>query len=172
MNFMEEKRRKTAVSVAEWMDAAVFAVVVCVVIFSLFIKVFTVNGSSMEPTYVEGDRVFTLLCKFTVRNGDVIVTDVNNGLGEPLIKRVIATEYQKVEMDPETGELRVDGKVVDTPVATTTYNLKGDITYPFYVPAGYVFAVGDNREWSLDCRYQQCGLIDSRSIVGVVIYVS
>ena len=35
-----------------------------------------------------------------------------------------------------------------------------------------VFAVGDNREWSLDCRYQQCGLIDSRSIVGVVIYVS
>ena len=41
---MEEKRRKTAVSICEWMDAAVFAVVVCVVIFSLFIKVFTVNG--------------------------------------------------------------------------------------------------------------------------------
>ncbi len=169
---MEEKRRKTAVSICEWMDAAVFAVVVCVVIFSLFIKVFTVNGSSMEPTYVEGDRVFSLLCRFSVSGGDVIVTDDHHGLREPLVKRVIATQVQKVEMDPDTGEIRVDGKVVDVPVATTTANLKGDISYPFYVPAGYVFAIGDNREMSLDCRYSQCGLIDNRSIVGVVFYAS
>ena len=168
----EDKRRNIAVSLSEWMDAAVFAVVVCVFIFSVVFKVFTVNGSSMEPTYVEGNRVFVQLFRTEASTGDVIVTDDNNGLHEPLIKRVIATQYQKVEVDPSTGEIRVDGKVVDTPVATSLNNLKGDITYPFYVPEGMVFAVGDNRAVSLDCRYAQCGLLDSRSIVGVVIFSS
>lgn len=167
---MEEKRRKTAASICEWMDAAVFAVVVCVVIFTLFVKVFTVQGQSMEPTYYEGDRVVALLAVLDIDQGDVIVTDDNNGLSEPLIKRVIATEFQKVEIDTTNGAIYVDGKLFDTPVGTTMSNLKGDISYPFYVPEGYVFAVGDNREVSLDCRYERCGFIDMRSIVGKVIF--
>lgn len=167
---MEERRIKIANSICEWMDAAVFAVVVCVVIFTLFVKVFTVNGTSMEPTYFEGNRVFALLAYMDLDTGDVIVTDDNNGLSEPLIKRVIATEFQKVEMDSDTGAIYVDGKLIDEPVATTLSNLKGDIEYPFYVPAGYVFAVGDNREMSLDCRYERCGFIDSRSVVGKVLF--
>lgn len=167
---MEEKRRKTAASICEWMDAAVFAVVVCVIIFTLVVKVFTVQGQSMEPTYYEGDRVVALLAAIDIDQGDVIVTDDNNGLSEPLIKRVIATEFQKVELDPSDGAFYVDGKLVDTPIGATMSNLKGDISYPFYVPEGYVFAVGDNRELSLDCRYEQCGLIETRSIVGKVIF--
>lgn len=167
---MEERRKKAAVSVCEWMDAAVFAVVVCVLLFTLFVKVFTVNGTSMEPTYFEGNRVFAFLAYTDLKTGDVIVTDDNNGLSEPLIKRVIATEFQKVEMDPETGAIYVDGKLIDTPVETTVSNLKGDISYPFYVPEGYVFAVGDNREMSLDCRYERCGLLDRRCIVGKVLF--
>jgi len=166
---MEEKKSRAAISICEWMDAAVFAVVMCVVVFSLFIKLFTVNGISMEPTYYEGDRVFAVLSYLNISTGDVIVTDDNTGLDEPLIKRVIATEFQKVDIDPETGAFYVDGELVDTPIETTVFNLNGDISYPFYVPEGHVFAVGDNRELSLDCRYARVGFIDNRSIVGKVI---
>ena len=166
---MNEKHEKKAISICEWLDAAVFAVVSCVVVFSLIIKVFTVKGVSMEPTYFEGDKVLALLTYTDLSTGDVIVTDINNDLNEPLIKRVIATEFQKVDLDPDDGSFYVDGKLVDSPIASTLNNLKGDIEYPFYVPEGCVFAVGDNRELSLDCRYQQVGFLDYRCIIGKVI---
>lgn len=169
---MNDKNTKRAISICEWLDATVFAVVFCVIVFSLCIKIFTVNGISMEPTYYEGDRVFTTLVFLHLETGDVIVTDDNNNLNEPLIKRVIATEFQKVDIDSETGAIYVDGSLVDWPIDTTVYNLKGDISYPFYVPEGYVFAVGDNRELSLDCRYERVGFIDRRGIVGKVLFVS
>ena len=104
------------------------------------------------------------------QSGDVVVIDDNNNLDEPLIKRVVATAGQKVNIDPTTGAVTVDGVAFDEPIAAADVNVRGDAVYPLTVPEGYVFVMGDNRAVSLDSRYSQLGCVDVRSIVGKELF--
>ena len=98
---------------------------------------------------------------------------VVNVLEEPIIKRVIATEGQVVDFDPDTRAVLVDGQPVDE----TQFGLENGITdlpyssfevleFPQTVPEGCVFVLGDNRSVSEDSRYQRVGMIDTRNILG------
>lgn len=164
------KKNKAAVSAYEWAENILFSVAVVMLIFTFVVKTYIVDGSSMVPTLLSGDRVFAQSLFYTPASGDVIVIDDNNSLSEPLVKRVVATAGQTVEMDPATGEIRVDGAVFDTPIATSADNVRGDQTYPLTVPEGYLFVMGDNRGASLDSRYTELGLIDARSVLGREFY--
>ena len=164
-----QKQRERAASICDWLDAVCFAVIVCVVVFTFAVKSCVVEGSSMEPTYHEGQRVIGYVPYCRLKTGDVVITDANNGIGKDLFKRVVATEYQYVSIDPQTGALYVDGVLFEEPIPTTVDNLKGDVEYPFYVPRGCVFVMGDNRRVSNDSRYRAVGFIDARSITGKAV---
>ena len=90
---------------------------------------------------------------------------------EPIIKRVIATEGQTLKIDFNTGDVYVDGVLLDEPYikTPTTDNEGGEI--PEVIPEGYVFVMGDNRGNSLDSRSEQIGLIDKRNIIGKAQYI-
>ncbi len=85
---------------------------------------------------------------------------------EPIIKRVIATEGQTLKIDFNTGDVYVDGVLLNEPYikTPTTNNEGGEV--PEVIPEGYVFVMGDNRGNSLDSRSEQIGLIDKRNIIG------
>ena len=163
----------------EWLEVIVSALLVVVVIFTLVFRVATIVGDSMQNTFFEGQKVIIANWFYTPKAGDVVVVsrnvenmgaaDDDNG---PIIKRIIATEGQQVNIDFVNGIVYVDGVALDEPYAKTPTNMMGDITFPVYVPEGHVFCLGDNRNESLDSRFSRIGnegMIDERYILGKVV---
>ena len=168
-----KKEKRIAIFIYEWLDALTVALSVVILLFIFVFKTYMVRGSSMIPTLVEGNRVFVFCVLYKPEQGDVIIMDERLQIDNSIIKRVIATEGQEVNIDTETGEITVDGVVFDKPIPTTTRNIveNSRIKYPIIVPAGYIFVMGDNRGNSLDSRYERVGFIDMRDVIGKAVYV-
>lgn len=140
-----------------------------VLVFLLLFRIVVVSGSSMYNTLWDGDRVLILSNVF-YRNpqpGDIIVASKNSfNDGEPIIKRVIATEGQTVDIDFEASIVYVDGTALDEPyIYSPTVDSEG-MEFPLTVTQGCVFVMGDNRGRSNDSRNPDIGLIDKREILG------
>ena len=152
------------------------SVVLCVVliVFLFCFRIAVVDGSSMKNTLVDGDLV--LLVNSAVagepKQGDIIVASKSSyANGAPIIKRVIATEGQKVDINFATGTVSVDGVVLDEPyISSATTNFEG-VTFPYTVEEGCVFVLGDNRGNSKDSRDPDIGTIDCREIVGKAFFL-
>lgn len=162
-------------SVFEWAETIVMAIVLVAVVFTFIIRIITVEGGSMQPTYFEGDRVLVTSFGAEAEQGDVVI--VINALKEPIIKRVVATGGQTVSFDGASGEVLVDG----VPLPGSAFGIADGITYlperpgeilefPQTVPSGCVFVLGDNRGNSTDSRFIEVGMVDRRNILGKVVF--
>ena len=148
---------------------------VVLVLFLFCFRIAIVEGSSMYDTLVDGDYIL-LLNNFLdgePEYGDIIVASKSAYKdGEPIIKRVIATEGQVVDIDYATGEVIVDGIVLDEPyIHSATVQIVNPQTFPLTVPEGCLFVMGDNRGKSLDSRSTTIGLIDRREVVGTALFL-
>ena len=152
----------------EWMESLVFAVIILAIVFTFFFRVVNVSGPSMLPSLQSNDRVLISMLFHKPQEGDVVVITRTQGLTQPIIKRVIATEGQTVDIDFDTGMVYVDGEMLDESAylehGTTTQ--PSDYTFPLTVPEGYVFVLGDNRAVSNDSRSKDVGMVDERYIMG------
>lgn len=166
---MQNKRIQTVYDIASILVSSILAV--CF-IFTFLFKISAVDGSSMNCTLYHGDKLMISARDWNVEYGDIVVISQPNAMGKVLIKRVIATEGQTIEVDASKGTVTVDGKVLDEPYIAERMTEKGqgDMTYPLTVPEGYVFCMGDNRNASTDSRFHIVGLIDTRYIVGEAFY--
>ncbi len=158
----------------DWIYCLLFALVVCVVLFAFAFHVIDVVGSSMVPTLHNGDKMLVSGLFYTPKAGDVIVFKKNEyDPNKALVKRVIATEGQEINMDFANGIVYIDGEAIAEPyINELTYN-KLDFIGPKTVPAGCVFVMGDNRNASVDSRKSEIGMLDTRLILGrayAVIY--
>ena len=146
---------------------------ILLVILLLF-RVVVVSGPSMKNTLFHGDYI--ILLSNTLYNepkqGDIIVASKEAFKdGEPIIKRIIATEGQQVDIDFNKGIVYVDGLALDEPYTRTGTNLQEGVYFPLTVDAGCVFVMGDNRNESKDSRNPEIGLIDEREILGKAIFL-
>ena len=156
-------------NVFEWYEALISAALVLVLVFSLFVRIIQVDGSSMVPTLVNGDKLIVWGAGYTPQRGDVVIVDSYTSYGKPLVKRVIAKGGDTVSIDYATGTVAVNGEVLQEDyIAEPTY-LGYDVTFPYTVPEGTVFVMGDNRNQSLDSRSTYVGCIDERDILGKVL---
>ena len=156
-------------NVFEWYEALISAALVLVLVFSLFFRIIQVDGSSMVPTLVNGDKLIVWGAGYTPQRGDVVIVDSYTSYGKPLVKRVIAKGGDTVSIDYATGTVAVNGEVLQEDyIAEPTY-LGYDVTFPYTVPEGTVFVMGDNRNQSLDSRSTYVGCIDERDILGKVL---
>ena len=147
---------------------------IIMVVFLLVFRIVVVDGTSMNKTLMHGDYVLLLSKLFYQNpdNGDIVVLSKNSySDGEPIVKRVIATEGQTVDIDFETGAVFVDGVLLDEPYINTSTNTTGGTSFPLVVEEGCVFVMGDNRNKSKDSRYPEIGIIDRREILGKVIFL-
>ena len=155
--------------VLEWYEALISAALVLVLVFSFFFRIIQVDGSSMVPTLVNGDKLIVWGAGYTPQRGDVVIVDSYTSYGKPLVKRVIAKGGDTVSIDYATGTVAVNGEVLQEDyIAEPTY-LGYDVTFPYTVPEGTVFVMGDNRNQSLDSRSTYVGCIDERDILGKVL---
>ncbi len=157
-------------------DARDILVIVCLfmVVYMLFFRAVVVVGDSMYDTLADGDRLLVLnnLVYTEPKTGDVIVASKDSFRhGECIIKRVIATEGQVVDIDFTAGVVYVDGEALDEPYIYAPTNRPEGMRFPLIVDDGCIFVMGDNRPDSMDSRDPQIGLIDKREILGKAFFL-
>ena len=138
----------------------------------LLFRIVIVSGPSMNATLIDGDFLLLLSNIFYTepQQGDIVVASKDSFKnGEPIIKRVIATEGQEVDIDFDAGIVYVDGTALTEAYTLTPTNLEEGMTFPMIVDEGCIFVMGDNRNMSKDSRNPEIGLIDKREVLGKAI---
>ena len=156
----------------DWIQCLMVALIICVVLFIFFIRIIDVSGTSMKPTLINGDKMLVSDLFYRPKAGDVVVfkTDTYDP-NKALVKRIIATEGQEINIDFENGIVYVDGDPIQEDYINELTNTKLDFIGPQTVPEGCVFVMGDNRNASTDSRKKEIGMVDERMILGRVYCV-
>lgn len=134
-----------------------------------------VPTSSMADTIEPGDLLFAekiSLRKEPPKNGDIVTFKDPENSHRNLVKRVIATQGQVVTLADDivyVDNIAIDEPYIDNQITTPFYRTLKDISYPYIVPAGEVWVMGDNRGNSEDSRY--FGSIPIDSITSKVLFV-
>ncbi len=153
--------------VYEWLDSLVFAFLTILILFTFLFRIVGVNGTSMMPTLQNGNWLAVRAINTEIQRGDIVVVTQPNDLDEPLIKRVIGVGGDRLNINFETGEVSVNGTVLNEPYIAELTHKRFDVAFPLTVPEGCVFVMGDNRNNSLDSRSSVVGFIDCGYILGV-----
>ena len=160
----QEKSRR---EIYDWIYCLSVALIICVVIFAFFIRLIDVRGTSMNPTLNNNDKMLVSGLFYEPKVGDVVVFKKDEYDPErALVKRVIATEGQVINMDFDRGIVYVDGVPLEEDYIMEPTTNKIDFIGPQTVPEGCVFVMGDNRNASTDSRKKEIGMVDTRLILG------
>ena len=156
----------------DWMQSFVMLLVAIVFFLTFVAGIITVQQASMTPTLLEGDRMVVRSIFYSPRHGDVVVF-ARRGFEDDnmLVKRVIGLEGDVIDINTEAGIVYRNGAALYEPFTNDLTHAAGNMTYPFTVPAGHVFVIGDNRNNSMDSRHTVIGAVDEREIIGQVIAV-
>lgn len=195
----EEEKGSALSDVLDIVESVITSVFVVLLVFTFLCRPVTVQGGSMNPTLIDKDKLLMSTFMCTPEQGDIVIVDnkygytykddshteiiSNPGLTPPvgetskkIIKRVIATEGQTVEINEDRGDIIVDGKVLDeTYVKMNPDGSKQAISsgvafsYPLTIPEGYIFVLGDNRNNSTDSRSAFVGLVKTEDVIGEAI---
>ncbi|MPM51181.1 Signal peptidase IB [bioreactor metagenome] len=164
---MNEKIKKEAI---EWMKIIITALVFAFII-TQFVRPTLVRGESMYPTLEENDYLIINRMAYKIgepKQGDIIVfsTELLQEDGNPkdLVKRVIAVEGDHIKI--EDSKVYVNDNLVNEPYIHNNYT---DGNIDMVIPKDKLFAMGDNREKSLDSRYEDVGLVNEKDIMGKVM---
>lgn len=136
-----------------------------VLVAILFMPVLRIQGSSMTPTFHEGEIVVSIKNK-DVRPGDIVGVYFGSKV---LVKRVIAVEYQYVNIDSE-GNVYIDGELLDEPYLTEKALGECNIDLPYQVAENSIFVMGDHRATSIDSRNTSVGSINLENVVGRIVF--
>ncbi len=158
----------------EWVESLIIAIIVVGVIFTFVFRIITVNGQSMYPNLHNNDRLVVSSWFYNPSKGDVVILKRTEGLNEPIVKRVIATEGDKVAIrdgqvylnDQLLDETAYLDESVETFLPSTHAELMDELEEGMVVPEGCIFVLGDNRGDSMDSRYTAVGMVDTRYVLG------
>ena len=161
-------------SVLEYLHDVVYILALILVVFTFCMRVVIVSGSSMFNTLVDGDYLLLInrpLCG-ELEQGDIVVASMERFKdGEPIVKRVVATEGQTVDIDFRAGIVYVDGVALEEEYIYTPTHLAEGMEFPLVVEEGCLFLMGDNRGDSRDSRAPEIGLVDEREILGRAVFL-
>lgn len=144
------------------------ALLVALVLFNLFTHVMPVvryYGKGMEPT-LQNRQVLFVLKTDRVKEGDIILFYYNNKV---LVRRVICEGGKQISID-DTGLVSINGEVIEEPYLAETSLGQCNVSFPYNVPVGQVFVMGDAREKAMDSRLEEIGTVTSERIIGKVLF--
>ncbi len=146
----------------EIIKSVIFVFAIVSIIFTFFIRDANVVGNSMYETLHDNDKVFLTSFNYTPKSGDIVAINAENMIEKRIIKRVIATEGQTLDIDYATGKVYVDGVMLEEDyISSFTKKPENEFKFPYVIPENYIFVMGDNRGISLDSRDANIGLVPS-----------
>ena len=173
---MKAKKQQTEQQAAyEWVQALIGSVLAVVLLFTFVVRVVVVDGSSMRETLQDHDLILLLndaLCGEYEAQDIVVLSKETFENGNPIVKRVIATEGQTVDIDFNIGVVYVDGKALDEPYTREPTWTPEGVEFPLTVPENHIFVLGDNRNRSSDSRHIDLGPIDERMVIGKAVLLA
>ncbi len=175
----EEQPRRKGSDLFEWLQLLMGCVLVAVVLFNCFARLTRVDGNSMDNTLKDGEMMLIWSLGYQPQQGDIVVLNKTDQVTDQLlhskaiVKRVIATGGQTVDIDYSTGTVYVDGEALDEPyIKEEMYLPANPMMYNTHweIPEESVFVMGDNRNASTDSRHDMVGPIDEDYILGKVVF--
>ena len=168
-------------SVSDWKKSVIlylhdllYMLMAIMLVFLLFFRIIVVSGDSMYSTLLDGDYLLLLGNLFYQEpdHGDIVVISKKSiDDGKPIVKRVIATEGQSVDIDFENAVVYVDGVALDEPYINSPTSFNEGTVFPLTVAEDCIFVLGDNRGVSRDSRDPVIGQIDKREVLGKAIFL-
>lgn len=178
----KNKLLKVASALYDYAEIFALSIIAVIFIFSFCIRLCRVDGSSMKNTLQNDEPIIATNLFYSPKQGDIIVFHLSNDyFTKPLVKRVIATEGQTVEINMTDNVITVDGEVYTDEHAYISdgkyivrlefnkeyiFQENGKTYFRATVPDGKVFVLGDNRNGSSDSRSEKVGFIDADCILG------
>ena len=173
-NENREKNLGWKKSVVLYLHDLIYMLMGILVLFLLVFRVIVVSGDSMKMTLLDGDYLLLLSNTFyhEPEYGDIVVISKKSfDNGAPIVKRVIATEGQTVDIDFEAGIVYVDGVALQEDYINNPTTNSWGTEFPLTVDNNCIFVLGDNRGVSKDSRDPEIGQIDKREILGKAVYL-
>lgn len=137
---------------------------VAILIATLWLPVLRITGTSMSPTIEDGELVVSVK-NSAFERGDMVAFYYNNKV---LVKRVVALAGEWVNIDAD-GNVYINDVLYDEPYLVEKSIGQCDIEFPYQVPDGRVFVLGDHRSVSVDSRSKAVGCVAQEQIVGRLI---
>ena len=159
--FLEKYRATIRSTISILVTVAAIAILVA----NFLVPAFQIYGNSMAPTLSEGEIVLAVKGN-NFATGDLVAFYYNNKI---LVKRVIAMPGEWVDID-ETGNVYVNGNLVDEPYVSDRALGDCNITLPYQVPENRVFVMGDHRSVSVDSRNTTIGCVAQEQVVGRLVF--
>lgn len=138
---------------------------IAVLVATLWMPVLRIYGRSMSPTLDNGNIMISFK-EGRFKTGDIVAFYYNNKI---LVKRAIAQSGDWVDIDKD-GNVSVNNKSLNEPYIKTKSLGNSNIKYPYQVPDGKIFVLGDNRDVSIDSRNTAVGCISEEQIVGKLVF--
>ncbi len=158
----------------DWVEIFVATISIILLVFTFFVRIAYVDGPSMNQTLHDGETLVVSNLFYTPKQGDIVVfQSPDSSVEGGIVKRVIATEGQVVDIDFDMWRVFVDGVELDEPYVNYLegYRMREyDVKFPITVPEGHIFVMGDNRNYSNDSRDSDIGFVDTRFVFGRVLF--
>jgi len=154
----------------DWVQNLTFILSTIVIIFIFVLRIVGVDGDSMFPTLHDKDWLVISNLFYEPEYGDIVVLSKDSFLdGKMIVKRVIATENQEIDIDFDKGIVYIDGEPLDEPYIAELTKRQMDMIFPATVPEDCVFVMGDNRNHSSDSRDASLGMVHESCILGRLV---
>lgn len=169
-NMARKEKEKTDPrrEVWQWVQSIIVSIIIVVLLFTFVGRPLTVKGTSMVPTFQDGDKIISTNLLKDYKYGDIVV--IKREKNKPLIKRVIAVGGDTVDIDFNSGNVYVNGELLTEPYINEPTTQNHGVQFPVTVPESCVFVMGDNRNHSDDSRNPQIGMIKEKQIFGKVVF--
>ena len=172
-----QKKRSFAAELLDYLEIFVLAIGFVIILFSFVFRICTVEGDSMMHTLYENESLVVTNLFYEPKHEDIIVFHQTGTLNEPVVKRVIAVEGETVAIryTQDSMTVTVTDPQGNQRVLTEDYALYEGrplylAPYTATVPEGCIFVLGDNRNNSMDSRNPGIGMVDTRRVLGKVVF--